>query len=82
MNWDWATEQMHKGFHVVRESERRNEKMDELTGDVRWMGREGVKALAGFDLRCQPVFMLVGTHSQVPIECSADDVAATDWELE
>lgn len=82
MNWDWATEQLCRGLHVVRESERRNEGVDELTGDVRWLGREGVKALAGFDLRCKPTFILVGTCSHVPIECSHEDMTASDWALE
>ena len=82
MNWDWATAQLYEGRQVVRESERRRE-VEDLNGQyIRWIGREGIKAQAGFDINCQPCFMLVGTHSHVPIECNADDLAATDWVLE
>ena len=82
MNWEWAKAQLFEGRAVVREAERRREVTDLNGSYIRWIGREGVKAMAGFDLDCQPCFMLVGTMSQVPIECSAEDVNATDWSLE
>ena len=82
MNWEWAKAQLFEGRTVVRESERRRE-VEDINGQrVRFMGREGVKAQAGFDINWQPVFMLIGTMSLSPLEASTEDINATDWALE
>ena len=82
MNWEWAKSQLFEGRAVVRESERRRE-VEDLNGAlVRWIGREGVMAQAGFDINWQPTFILIGTMSRAPLEANTDDIQATDWALE
>lgn len=82
MNWEWAKAQLFEGRAVVRESERRHAVEDVNGAEVRYLGREGVMAQAGFDINWQPVFMLIGTMSHVPLEANTEDIEATDWALE
>lgn len=82
MNWEWAKAQLKTGNSVVRASERRRAIEDVNGAEVRWLGREGITMLAGFDVDGFPASILIGTMSRTPFDCSLDDLDATDWALE